>query len=203
MAAALAACAPKPEPRTVLDFMEDGIARDGVLLRCNQNRDATLADVECANARRASATIALEAERARESTLARESEDKLVALRQREDRRSVAEQDAAAAGLAAAEAAYEARWRDPSGARPAANSAAPGAARAYGAPVGAVMPSMTESALFDVYANGPDTLGRPDLKVAEAEPPVNEFQIEAPELELNDLSVIPRPFRGDAGLAQQ
>ena len=45
--------------------MEDGLARDGVLTRCNQDRDATLTDVECANARRAAAAVALEVERAR------------------------------------------------------------------------------------------------------------------------------------------
>jgi hypothetical protein len=81
VAAALTACAPpQPEPRTVLDFMDDGLAREGVLTRCNQNRDATLADEECANARRASAAVALVAERARESGLERESETKLLAL---------------------------------------------------------------------------------------------------------------------------
>src|SRR5687768_9162460 len=61
-ATAFAACAPEPGPRTTFDFMEDGIAREGVLTRCNQNREATLQDVECANARRAAAAIAIEAE---------------------------------------------------------------------------------------------------------------------------------------------
>ena len=64
-AALMAACAPsQPEPRSVLDFMEDGLARDGALTRCNQDRDATLTDVECANARRAAATLAIEIGRA-------------------------------------------------------------------------------------------------------------------------------------------
>ena len=44
LAAVLAACSPKPEPRTVLDFMDDGFAREGVLTRCNQNREETLDD---------------------------------------------------------------------------------------------------------------------------------------------------------------
>ena len=193
VAAALAACAPQPEPRTVLDFMDDGLARDGALTRCNQDRDATLTDEECANARRAAAIVALEGERARESTLERESADKLVALRQRQERQSIAEQSTAAAALATAEANYEARWRNPSGSRPAAGAAS-GAAPAYGVPVGRVMPSMTESA-FDVYADGADPLGRHNLEVADAEPPSNELHIEVPELEFNDLAVIPRPFR--------
>jgi hypothetical protein len=81
LAVALAACAPKPEPRTVFDFMDDGFAREGVLTRCNQNREETLDDAECINARRAAATLALEAERARAPELEQQSEAKLLALR--------------------------------------------------------------------------------------------------------------------------
>ena len=69
LAAVLVACAPRSEPRTVLDFMDDGLAREGVLTRCNQNREETLNDEECNNARRASSTLALEAERARAPAL--------------------------------------------------------------------------------------------------------------------------------------
>jgi hypothetical protein len=202
IAAALAACAPQPEPRTVLDFMDDGLARDGALTRCNQNRDATLTDAECANARRAAAIVALEAERARESMLERESADKLVALRQRQERQSAAEQSAATAASAAAEADYEARWRNSSGLR-TADGAVTGAAPAFGVPVGQVMPSMTESALFDVYADGNDPLGRHNLEIADAVPPLNELQIEVPELEFNELSVIPRPFRAASDATRQ
>jgi hypothetical protein len=85
LAAVLVACAPKSEPRTVFDFMDDGFAREGVLTRCSQNRDETLNDVECNNARRAAATIALEGERARAPALERQSEAKMVAMRERED----------------------------------------------------------------------------------------------------------------------
>ena len=91
--------------------MDDGLARDGVLTRCNQDRDATLNDVECSNARRAAAAIALEAERARAGQLEQASEATLLALRDREARAAVAEREEAAAEEAAAEAAYEARWR--------------------------------------------------------------------------------------------
>jgi len=86
LAALLGACSPQPEPRSVTDFMDDGFARDGVLTRCNRDRDATLADEECANARRAAAARALEAERARAPALEQESEAKLLALREREAR---------------------------------------------------------------------------------------------------------------------
>ena len=109
----LAACAPKSEPRTVLDFMDDGFAREGVLTRCNQNREETLSDVECNNARRAAATIALEAERARAPELEQRSEAKLAALRDGGD----------AAG--------------------SAGSASASVAPAFGSPVGSVLPSMS------------------------------------------------------------
>jgi hypothetical protein len=171
LAAVLVACAPKPEPRTVAAFMEDGLAREGVLTRCNQDRDATIADAECANARRAAAAIALEAERARAPQLEQQSEAKLVALRDREARRDAAEQDAVAAANAAAQAAYEAQWRNPTGQRPAA--------------------------AFDVYADGADPLGRHSLVVAEAEPPPNELVIAEPRFEITELAVVPRPFRDD------
>ena len=89
LAAVLAACAPKAEPRTVQDFMDDGFAREGVLTRCNQNREETLNDAECSNARRAAATIALEAERARAPQLEQQSEAKLLALRGRQSEADV------------------------------------------------------------------------------------------------------------------
>ena len=117
-AAAVAACSPQPEPRTVLDFMEDGLARDGVLTRCNRNRDETLADVECANARRAAATLGIEAERARASDLESQSERKLVALRDRQDA-----SDSSVAGSVAS-------------------------APVFGTPVGRVMPSMAEHQVY-------------------------------------------------------
>src|SRR5262245_59002914 len=98
LAVVLAACAPKSEPRTVLDFMDDGFAREGVLTRCNQNREETLDDVECNNARRAAATIALEAERARAPELEQRSEAKLAALRNREPTGNASASDAAAFG---------------------------------------------------------------------------------------------------------
>jgi hypothetical protein len=151
--------------------MEDGLARDGVLTRCNQDRDATLTDVECANARRAAAAVALEAERAREGDLERASEDKLVALREREDRQTPGEQDVTA-------------------------SAVP----AFGAPMGAVMPSM--SPLFDVYAEGTGPLGRRTLEVEVAEPPPNTIEIASPQLVLTDLAIVPRPFRSDDAAQQ-
>jgi len=115
LAVVLAACAPKSEPRTVLDFMDDGLAREGVLTSCNQNREETLNDQERNNARRAAATIALEDERARAPELEQRSEAKLAALRDRQ---------------ASGEAEHAA-------------DTAPGSATSFGSPVGSVLPSMS------------------------------------------------------------
>jgi len=165
LAAVLVACAPKSEPRTVLDFMDDGLAREGVLTRCNQNREETLNDEECNNARRAASTLALEAERARAPALEQQSEAKLLAMRERHP-------DAAATDGA---------------------SSAP----TFGSPVGTVLPSMSHSPSFDVYADGSsETLHRPTPEIA-AEPPANDLVITAPALEVPELAVVPRPFRDE------
>ena len=195
LAAALAACSPEPEPRSIIDFMDDGLAREGVLIRCNRNREETLTDEECANARRAATVVALRAERERAPALEQESEAKLLALREREALRAAAEQDAKAAAQAAANAAYEAHWRDPAGPRSNGGSSSP--APAFGAPVGTVMPSMSNAQAFAVYAEATEPLGRISFEVAAAEPPSNDFVIDSPRLEMTDLAVIPRPFRTD------
>ena len=171
LAVVLAACAPKPEPRTVLDFMDDGFAREGVLTRCNQSRDETLNDVECSNARRAAATIALEAERARAPELEQQSEAKLLALRDRQSRQEGDEVE------------------------PTADNSA-GAAATFGTPVGSVLPSISSSPSFDVYADGSDPLTRRTLEV-EVEPPSNDLVIASPPLEVPELAVVPRPFRDE------
>jgi hypothetical protein len=162
-AALLAACAPQPAPRSASDFMEDGYAREGVLSRCNRDRDASLTDAECANARRAAAALALEGERAREADLERASQAKLLAMRARD------------AGQGAA----------------AETTSVP----AFGTPVGAVMPSMSQA--FDVYADGTQPLGRPALEVEQVAPPSNDLEIASPQLALTDLEIVPRPFRAD------
>jgi hypothetical protein len=149
--------------------MDDGLAREGVLIRCNESRDETVADVECVNARRAEAAIALGAERARAPQLEQESEAKLLALRERAARQSP----------------------------PASGSPSSPSAPAFGAPLGSVMPSMTSASSFDVYAEGADPLGRHTLEIAAVEPPANDLVIAPPRLELADLAVGPRPFRDD------
>jgi hypothetical protein len=163
-----ACSSPPPEPRGFFVFMEDALAREGVLARCNQDRDSTLRDVECSNARRAAAAIAIELERDRSIALAHESERKLLALRAR-----------------------SARAAD-------ANAAAGGPVASFGAPVGPVLPSMSETSLFDVYAEPTgQPLNRPEFEIAAIEPPMSEVPIAHPALELEEFATIPRPFRSD------
>jgi hypothetical protein len=105
----LAGCE-EPQPISFAEFMDDDIAREGTLARCNEERDATAADIECANARRAAAAIALREERARREALELESERKLAALRAEVERERAAAREAQLLAEAAARAAYDAQW---------------------------------------------------------------------------------------------
>jgi hypothetical protein len=113
LAGLVAGCdVPQPQPRSFFVFMEDGIAREGVLARCNRDRDATANDVECNNARRAAAAIALESERARSASREQQSERKLLAMRVRVARDTEAQQQAEVDARVAEEQAYEEQWRN-------------------------------------------------------------------------------------------
>jgi hypothetical protein len=144
--------------------MEDGYARDGVLTRCNHDRAATLDNVECANARRAAAAVAVQDERARQNVLDAQSERKLVAMRERAARDQEAEQEAVDAAKAAEDAAYEARW--------------------HGSSVAA----------HDAADDGRPSLRRPELAVPEPEPPANDVAISPQRIELDSAATLPRPF---------
>lgn len=111
--AVLAACEEPVQPRNFADFTEDRIAREGTLARCNANREATLNDIECANARRAAAAIALRQERDRREALERESEIKLADLRDRLATQERLAREAAEAQARAEERAYDALWNGP------------------------------------------------------------------------------------------
>jgi hypothetical protein len=170
-----AACQQPAKPRSYEFFMEDGLAREGVLARCNQDRKASVDDPECENARRAAAAIGATGERERTEHNERESSRKLEELRDRAGRRQQAEEQAAAAAKAAEKEAYEAQWRD--------KNAAP-----------------SESGAGPVSDNGADDReslsqlpGRPELKIAAVEPPKADVQPQKPEIE--HAAVIPRPFR--------
>jgi len=194
VAALTVACEPEAvRPRSFDYFNEDGIAREGVLARCNLDRDASENDVECANARHAASAVAAEIEQARSSELAAQSERKLSAMRDRSARAQQAEQQAAAAEVAAAEAAYEAQYRDPKAGAEAPTSE--GAhAPAFGAPLGRAMPSTRDDAAYNLESLS-QVPTRPELELAAVSPPVSE--IVQPELEIERNAIIPRPFRSD------
>jgi hypothetical protein len=107
----LSACE-EEQPTSFAEFMDDDIARDGTLARCNENRELTSTDIECANARRAAAAIALREERARREALELESERKLAELRQQVERERAAAREAQLMAEAAARAAYDAQWEE-------------------------------------------------------------------------------------------
>lgn len=106
----LTACE-EPRPRSFTDFMDDRIAREGTMAHCNQNPVATADDIECANARRAAATIALRAERERHEQLERESERKLEAMRNEMAERERIVRESTLAAARAEREAYELMWR--------------------------------------------------------------------------------------------
>lgn len=177
--------------------MDDGLAREGVLTRCNQNRAATLDDVECINARRAAAVVALEQERSRAVDLERESERKLVALRERAERDAQAAARAAVAAQAAARAAYEARWRGANASPDAAAAAGGNAAPTFGAPMGPVLPSMTDATFFEEYLEKEAAHSAPEVEVGSAAPTSDRAAGSPPEPPRGELAILPRPFRSD------
>jgi chromosome segregation ATPase len=109
---AVVACTELP-PRTFTEFMEDAAAREGTLVRCNADRRATIDDIECANARRAAAAVALEVERARRAELEAESDRLRSELHDRIARQQAAEREAEELRRAMQQAAYDAQWGSP------------------------------------------------------------------------------------------
>ena len=111
MASLLAGCSSEPRPRSFMEFMDDSLAREGALARCNRDREATADDAECVNARRAASNIAARADEA----LREEREENSDILRARaRDRAGYVQTNAERAEAAAqvtAEAEYEEQWR--------------------------------------------------------------------------------------------
>ncbi len=168
-----AACEQPAKPRPYEFFMEDGLAREGVLARCNEDRKASADDRECDNARRAAATIGASGEHEREQNFERESSRKLEELRDRAGRKQQAEEQAAAAAKAAEKEAYESQWRG----KDAASGAGP----------------ISDAGNGDDRESLSQLPARPELKVASIEPPKADVQPQKPEIE--HAAVIPRPFR--------
>jgi hypothetical protein len=159
-AACVSACDEPPVARTYIDFLNDPIVREGVLLRCNQDRDASATDPECADARRAAETVAARQDEAQRKQLELESERKREALRAglaaEQERQRLAEE----AARAAAEAAYDAQWQAPvdAAATPADSAAAPVDALAT--------PADSVTAPADALATPPDSVAAPVDAVA-------------------------------------
>ena len=108
-----AGCADEPRPRSYMEFMEDSLAREGTLARCNRDRDATASDAECMNARRAASTVAARADEALRDQRDAESELLRAAARDRADAAQQTRQQVQAVAEAQAEAEYEAQWSEP------------------------------------------------------------------------------------------
>lgn len=106
----LVACVEEPLPRSFVEFMEDSLAREGVLARCNADRAATAEDIECVNARRAAAAIAAQADEGQRERLEAQSEARRLAARQRADAQIEAERQAVLAAEAEEQMAYEAQF---------------------------------------------------------------------------------------------
>jgi hypothetical protein len=92
--------------------MDDPIARDGTLARCNADPNGTADDLECANARRALLSIALSQERERREALEVESQRKIEELKIEMIERERIAHEAALAAARAEREAYEAMWRE-------------------------------------------------------------------------------------------
>jgi hypothetical protein len=83
---AASACAPKQESvKTVDDLMEDRVALDGLLMKCNQPQGG--GDASCANARLASERLEHKAEVAQEAKRAEEFERNREKLRNEDEQR--------------------------------------------------------------------------------------------------------------------
>jgi len=141
----------EPQPISFAEFMDDEFARDGTLIRCNENRESTRDDLECANARRAAAAIALREERARREALELESERRIAELRAEVERERAATRLAEQRAQAAARAAYDAQWEARNGTRvgidgqPLDASAAPLPPEAVGAGGERVAPGVVDA----------------------------------------------------------
>ncbi len=109
--------------------MDDRLAREGTLVRCNADRDATANDLECINARRAAAALAARGDAELQERRDAQSEARLLAARQRQAAQQEAERRAEMAAQEEQQLAYEAQWQEIQAAEPApvVNEVAPAA----------------------------------------------------------------------------
>ena len=206
-------CVEEPRPRSYLEFMEDPIAREGTLARCNQDRNATSEDPECINARRAASTAAARVEAARAEQLEAASDIKREAFRERVAAQQAAARRAEEAAQRAEEAAYDAQWTENQAPSPPrtefdASASVPSPEAQPGDPAHGPSGNVSnwEQRSPVLPATGADQLSF--IEVPAVESPVNkvlgEIELPAiatprqpepePEPKLEELT-IPRPFR--------
>ncbi|NNC64919.1 MAG: EexN family lipoprotein [Gammaproteobacteria bacterium] len=111
LSAVLAGCVNEPPPRSFTEFMEDRFAREGTLVRCNEDRTATANDPECINARRAAAALAAQEDAAQRERRDAQSEARLLAARQRQATQQEAERRAEVAAQVEEQLVYESQWQ--------------------------------------------------------------------------------------------
>lgn len=111
IASHLAGCSAEIRPRSFMQFMDDSIAREGTLARCNQDREATAGDAECINARRAASTLAARADEELREQREANSDVLRAAVRDREGYAQAAARRAEAAAQVTADAEFESQWR--------------------------------------------------------------------------------------------
>jgi hypothetical protein len=88
VAASMAACSPRRiPPMTVTDLMEDRVALDGVLMKCNQNPAKARQDSDCLNARIAIERLAARVDPAVEAKRVEDFERSREQLRSSEDKK--------------------------------------------------------------------------------------------------------------------
>lgn len=109
----LAGCE-EPRPTPVTQFMEDPIAMEATIIRCNADRAIRRHDPECVNAREAVRITEAIEQRARRETLEEQSERKLQALRKARDAADAALRHAEEERKRLAEEEYLRQFADPS-----------------------------------------------------------------------------------------
>jgi len=176
----VAGCVDEPRPRSYQEFMDDPIAREGTLARCNQERDVTAGDLECVNARRAASTTAARAEAARAEQFEAESDIKREALRDRVGAQQLAARRVEEQAKRAEEASYAAQWESaPQATSPQA--APPQAASNFGSPVAAPR-SETRNIEVRQFDSSPSADSQPPVEPQVAERDQLSY-IEVPPIE--------------------
>ncbi|MEO0996672.1 MAG: EexN family lipoprotein [Pseudomonadota bacterium] len=171
IALVLGACSPEPPPRKVSEFLEDPIALEATLSRCNADRSRSRDDVECKNAREAGKRISTAEEEERQRLLEEESRRKLEAIRRRNEAMDQRRREAEEAARRLEELQYEQQFAPVEGAEPGAAAPGPAASEPEPAPAepvesepapvddGVYREETIEPSQFPVDESVPESLG--------------------------------------------